>query len=441
MSKVIVNRLRLNGEYVGYRIEATSCSGKTIFFDVSEELFRSFIKLFHTNHVYKGKVVNGREQNGVFVSDNETGVYEVTSWKQGQSLLNRHYFEFTENGWEPAALWDESQYYGKSTYLHSFTNGRVSDVSKCKYGNFGYVPQVYRLLVNSLNDTNCNLLYHIEQSEYEGKLVFDVVFSEFLNGLYFVHNLLKQLGRDTWTPNMEIYYDEWDGASGVKAYRFATGDYAIRFSEILLSMLGINYGEALECNEFSVYGSDGMAEIGIWGKQDEDGLHGELHRFSYEVPIPGYKEVRVNQKDPKFYVEWVTPVSNDGSACASISPKRCETLLSSAVSHLFDDVDCDTVDTLHCIGFYSSDMYNRFGIPVSALKEWFLGIGYEEDEAEKELFKCGKCAISNDRYMQLLNAVINYVYAQEVNPKKTLLKIGFTEDELSDVFKLDMTSE
>lgn len=433
---VIVNRLCLNNSYVGYRIKATSCSGKTVFFDVPNELFRSFIKLFHTDHVYKGRVISGKEQNGVFVSDNEVDVYEVTSWEQGQSLLNRYYFEFTEEGWKPSSVWDESNYYGKSRYLNSFTKGRVSDISKCKYSSFGYVPKVHKLLVNALKGVNCNLLYRVEQQEYKGGLIFDVVFTEFSSGLYFVHNLLKQLGRNTWNPNIEVYYDEWDGVSGVKTYRFATGDSSIRFAETLLSMIDINYCEDLECNEFSVYGSDGMAEIGIWGKQDEDGLHGELHRFSYEVPIPGYKEIRVNQKDPKFCVEWVTPVSNGDSVCASISPKRCEALLSSAVSHLFDDVDCDTVNTLYCIGFYSSDMYNRFGIPVSALKEWFVDIGYEGEEVEEELYRCSKGEISADRYIQLLNIVINYVYSHTDCPKETLLEIGFTEDELLNVFYL-----
>lgn len=445
MEKVKIHRLKLGKDYVGYRVEAYSCNGNNVFFDVPDDLFNVFVKLFHTSKIYKGRVIVGRDIDGRFVSDNEANVHEVSSLAEGQALLNRYYFEFLEGGLEPAKVGDLSMYPDRDEYLRSFSDGRISNVAGCKYWNFGQVKEVYNLLVKAIKDTHCSIVHSVKQSEDKGYLILNVIFKEFGSGLRFVHNLMCLLNIDAWTPTMEVCWEDFDCDLEKRKYHFTRVNNADVFGDTLLSKIGVRWGEALPCYEFAVHGSDGMAKLGTWGDSlvklvfsTPPSSYGDFHCFSYHVPIPGKNDINADGNDPKYSVKWAIPKKS--RRALSVPSNRCADIISAFIHDNFDNVDGDAVDSLIKIGFNGVDLYNNFGVSVDAYAEWLENIGYEGDDLQEALKERNRhsVTISNDRYMSMLNIIIDYVYANEDCPINYLMSIGFTKEELVNVFTLDV---
>ena len=442
MEKIKVHRLKLGKDYVGYRVEACSCNGNKVYFDVPDDLFNVFVKLFHTSKIYKGRVIAGRNVDGRFVSDNETNVYEVSSLEEGQALLNRYYYEFLEGGLESAVSGNLSKCYDIDRYLSSFSAERISNVAGCKYWNFGKVKEVYTLLAEAVKGTHCSILHSVKQSEDKGYLVFNVIFSEFCDGLHFVHSLMGLLNIKVWAPTMEVYYEDFDYDLEKRKYHFTKHNDAKEFENTLLPKIGVGWGEALPCYSFAVHGSDGMAKLGTWGDSFiELGLsasdsYGDLHCFSYYVPIPGKNDPNADESDPKYDVKWLTPKKS--RSVSNIPSDRCEAIISAFVRSNFDSIDGDAIESLTDIGFRATDLYGHFGVSEEVYVNWLRDIGYDENDLQERIEerKQSSASISDARYMSMLDTIIDYVYANEDSPVNYLMSIGFTKEELVNVFEL-----
>ena len=92
MGKIVLNQLQLNGSVVGYRFDLmNSDGGRIVSFDVNTVNAKAFLSMVNADSVEKGRVIKGKEVNGVFVTPDESNVIEVTTKKSAVDLLGVYF--------------------------------------------------------------------------------------------------------------------------------------------------------------------------------------------------------------------------------------------------------------------------------------------------------------------------------------------------------------
>lgn len=440
MCKVIVNRLRLNQLYVGYRVEAIKTNGKHIFFDVTNELLNPFLRFFSTEEVSKGVIIDGREVGGVFFTDNESDVHEVETLSNGRKLVEKYYRCNPE-------YMSEEEYYN---HLMSYINDGRVDLSKVEYGSFGDVPKVYSLLEKAAKGVDCNIQLFDEDDEYRNKglLRFNVVFVDFRDRLEFIHNIMTLLNRKVWLPEVEIW-NESDGEDGFvnpRKYKIPYVQDKSEFICISLEKFGIPNKKYLTMEEVMAHGSAGfggfLSSANIRPEEELvalDELTLEYHCFGCTVPIPSVDGPNADPSDPKYRVKWVVPVKERKSSADKMSISRCNELISSFVTRSFHGNINFAFTRMMLMGFNANELAGRFGFTKEIYRDWLESADPELIAKARESLQQGKAKISLERYKELLNEVIDFVMVGESlsNSIRELFAIGFTANELVNQFNFN----
>lgn len=86
MEKVVINRLNLYNETVGYRFQISD-NDKIVAFDVDTDLAQEVVKLVGKGYIVKGNTLYGSIVNDIFITDDETGVIEVNGLQSIKNIL------------------------------------------------------------------------------------------------------------------------------------------------------------------------------------------------------------------------------------------------------------------------------------------------------------------------------------------------------------------
>ena len=438
MCKIIVHRLRLNQLYVGYRVEAIKTNGKRVYFDVSNELLEPFLKLFDRENIAKGGVIEGREVGGVFITDNEKDVYEVETRSEGKMLVDK-YFRC-----DPSYMSEDEYYNHLMSYI---INSRV-DLSKVECGGFGDVPKVYALLEKAAKGVDCNIQLFDEYGIYKkkGLLCFKVVFVDFRDQLEFIHNMLVLLNRKVWLPDVEVWREEDESTPLQRKYKIPVTENKPEFIRTSLEKFGIPNKEHLLKNDYWVDGSAGfggeMSCVNIRPEEEAvslDEFTNEYYCFECTVPIPSVDDQNADPSDPKYRVKWINPVKEKKSSTDKLPVSRCNELISSFVSRSFHGNMNFAFTRMMLMGFNANELAGRFGFTKEIYRDWLESADPELITKARESLQQGKAKISLDRYMELLNEVIDFVMVGESlsNSIIELFAIGFTADELINQFNFN----
>ena len=436
MGKLIVNRLRLNQLYVGYRVEAIKSNGSSVLFDMEDGLLKPFLRLFTTTDVSQGSVIDGRVVNGLFVTDNEENVFEVETISAAEALVGKYFL------CSPKYM-TEDEY---KEYLRSLITYSRPNLKSYEYGYFGDVPNLYSLLVKASQGVKCNILADVQQNVGEGSFSFEVAFIDFREELSFVHNLLSLLNRKVWNPEVSILgSDEED--RDLKRYRIPYLSDKTMFVENVLYKFGILGRQEIFQEDVSVFGEDDFGRLSCCDSRSEDEIEGTgespiFHSLRYTVAIPGYDGNTEDLNTEKNRLKWLTPLKEKpkkSTPVGKLSVSRSKELITSFVSHTFKGNMMLAFSEMLNKGFNANELAGRFGFTKEIYRDWIETASAEDIVKARKSLEEGKVKISTDRYKKLLNIVIDYVHSCENSSTaiKTLKIIGFTANELVDVFGLN----
>lgn len=295
---VIVNRLRLNQLYVGYRVQATGNSGGVVYFDVPNEVLTAFLKLFGDVSFEKGVIIDGKEVNGMFVTANETNVYEVETVSSGKELLDKYYFCIESVS--PELIDPVSEELDRLASVESAVQGRRVILSDLQYGDFGDIPVVYNVLNKAAEGLKCDILAFPHQDAYEGNMKFQCSFIYFDDFLSFLHNMLVSLNRKviTISAGAKSYVDGRE-LPVLKRVKVSSNCSLTQFVTSILDKMGLGGLKNIKVMDYQVYWNDGVTDFDF----DDN-----LYIACYYVKYPGYSQDSVNPKDVKYRAKFFKPV-------------------------------------------------------------------------------------------------------------------------------------
>lgn len=432
MWDIVVNRLRLNQLYIGYRVQTFSNTGDTVYFDVSNDMLPQFLKLFGDVNISKGTVIDGKEVNGMFITDNETNVYEVETISVGRELLDKHYFCVESVASELLAESDEvkSELELIKAIESAVQNRRVS-LRDLPYGYFGDIPIVYNSLNKAAEGIKCDILAFPHQEALEGNMKFQCNFIYFDDFLAFLHNMLISLNRKviTVSAGVKSYVDTRELPVITKS-KVSCNCSRAQFIASVLEKLGISGLKNIKVMDYQVFWNDCFTDFMF-----ED----DLYIAQYYVKYPGYDQNDENPKDAKYRAKFFKPVSEKSKTGVSreLTVTRSRALVKSFIDTISDEGKVEAFKKLLRIGFTAGELAKNFGFSKSDYQNWKNNATAEDvAKAKESLAKQGKDPIPLDRYKELLTEIIDYVQVGE-NLSTTinnLLDVGFTVAELVQQF-------
>ena len=287
-----IDYLEYHNKIVGWRFTARNYQKKMVRFDVPRPLCSCFLRMMYVRGPDRKTKYSVflKDKDGCLVSDDEKYVYEVTSAKQGQFLLNKYYFCFDlkdeyvhatdcnftyKNGRIIPELYD--------SYRRSFTQGLVQSRENLKYRQLGKIPRFHNIILNAASAVRCNILF----SEHIHNGVCDscckVIFSELSQLLSFIYNLLTSLNREAWIVTLSSLECE------DKQYKFKLGNCYQDFLRNVTEGFGVNPSGSLMYEQIGIYGEDDICKVTNWGylSSERKGAFYCLNfTISEEIPSP-----------------------------------------------------------------------------------------------------------------------------------------------------------
>ncbi len=305
--EIVVNRLRLGKQYVGYRIDVVSEGQRVLSFDVADDLVKQFLELFHSDNIKKGVVIDGKVSNGFFVTSNEQCVHEVTSLEVGRYLLNRFYFfdmpisddvlGATETS-EEAAIREKEEY---QRYLDTLITGYRPNLKEEMYSDEGDIKHVYGYLEKAAEGVVCDIQYDVQPDKWSGRVYLRCHFVDFREMLKFAYNLLGLLNRKTCSAYLEVEYLEEAGKPSkvLKNSRIPRRGSQSQFVSSILKSLDLDGSKRISVTDIEIVSYGG----GLAGGDVDIGDEGDTFVLSYECEAPGYiKHWSGDLKRNKFFV-------------------------------------------------------------------------------------------------------------------------------------------
>jgi len=270
--QVVINKLCLEKELVGYRFDIIEDYKKLVSLDVDKKYVNYMIKAIGKNNIKKGVIIEGFIENNLFVTSNEENVVEVTNKNQAESILEKYFFmsdSDVNNILNGVNKTEEER-------VKSLIKGHVDTLEKTEFGYCKPIQSDYNIIVNALKGINNNLHVNEYQDKSSGELVIDVnvlTRKESLKVFYGLGNS-KKLGKVTL-----------DVSSGDRTYEKVEVD----FNDSVEKFLGILENHITDTIFEVVYDREIITRCYC----DDEGYN----VFHHSIPIPGYNEEKYFDRD------------------------------------------------------------------------------------------------------------------------------------------------
>lgn len=270
---IVVNKLNLEKETVGYRIDILDSSSKKIVsVDITEDKVKSFLKMIGSAKINKGVIIPGKIVNGLFITGNDDNIIEVKTKAQANEILNKYFFNSDDKVEGVLNSINSTE----SEVIKNRIRGDRDTLGKTEYGECRPIQSDYNNIVKALKGINNNLHVNEYQDKSSGELVIDVDVLTRKESLKIFHSLgkAKNLGKVIL-----------DVSSGDRKYVKVQVDFNDSFK---------NFSDALEA-----YITDTIFEV-VYDKETFTRCYCEGEGYSvfyHSIPIPGYNQEKYLDRD------------------------------------------------------------------------------------------------------------------------------------------------
>jgi hypothetical protein len=419
MKEIVVNRLRLQGKYIGYRVNLMEGTKRVVSFDVSDDKvgIKGFLKMFRSNDIKKGVVIDGTLSGNMFVTPDETNVFEVTDKACAERLLDKYYFnessvelddliDITETQKEVAERKERTKREvvdcERRKKIRSLESRKphIDSIDKFEYKDYDGIPYAYKAFAEAIKGTHAYFsIEDIGGYDEDSTLHFQGSFIDFIDFLQFTYNLRRFLQE----PEMTVFSASVSTPNG--AVQIASVENASvscecsqdKFLHTILSMLALPTKDRILCEDFKISWSDDYFPC----LDSEDGVFCVHENLEY----PGYCELKYDSSDEYDEVEYhysgtYLPVPLRGKQM--LSTKACEVIMSASEGYLQP-----LADTLVDLGFGCPDHYilkrGDWSNRSPEFRKRLASNTQDSEKARKGIFK------SVERYNALVENVISYI--------------------------------
>ncbi|MGV3076467.1 hypothetical protein ACEE21_15420 [Clostridium baratii] len=186
---VVVNKLNLGRETLGYRFDIKDGSDKLISFDIAEENAKNFLKMVGKEKIKRGSVIQGRLSNGLFITDAGDNILEVKNGTQAREIINK-YILATDK--EVDNVLNEV---GKPENYTVKGNIQILDSGRFEFSDCVEIREEYDKMVKSGKGLTINLSINEVQDAESGEFKFSVYVSNVVDLFKYIYNLAKLGGR------------------------------------------------------------------------------------------------------------------------------------------------------------------------------------------------------------------------------------------------------
>lgn len=160
---VVVNKLCLGKETVGYRIDILEGSSKVKSIDINEKNAKTFLKMVGKDKIKKGVVIQGKLVNDRFITDSSDNILEVKSFDQAKSILDEYIFNSNK---EVEGVMNSVG----STKIEGKLKGNKDTLEQIEFGKYKLVKEEYSKIIKALSGINYDFYVDEHQDSYSGEL-------------------------------------------------------------------------------------------------------------------------------------------------------------------------------------------------------------------------------------------------------------------------------
>ena len=271
---VVVNKLNLGKETLGYRFDILENYEKLISLDVSKEYVNYMLKIIGKDNIKKGVIIQGNIVNGLFITSNEEKVVEVTNKKQAESILEKYFYSSDKEINEVLDGVNST----KEGLMESKITGHIDTLENTQFAKFKVIKDDYNTVLKCAKGFKCNINVFEDQDDYGGSLRIPVSFSNPIDALKYSYKLDKALGLKESRINLAKVKE----GSGYTDFMFPLSEPVEKFIDAVKNAIGSL--DDLEGNLSNRYVSTGDAYV-----------------VGYERGIPGYDELEYAEEKEDVY--------------------------------------------------------------------------------------------------------------------------------------------
>jgi len=200
--RIVVNKLSLDGNLVGYRFDILEGSNKVVSLDINKNAAKAFLSLVDSSQIIKGYNIKGRIEGSLFVTNDESNVVEVTNKNQAIEVLNKYYYNVHDDAIEDILdIGEDTKEDEARKRVENSIKGDVrvsANEIECEYD---YVFKILALINKSSKGIKCdNYVF-----EHYVEIKFECVFNDLKELFKFVYTLHKNDCMET-EPKKDSYW-------------------------------------------------------------------------------------------------------------------------------------------------------------------------------------------------------------------------------------------
>lgn len=308
---VIVNRLRLGNEFVGYRFDIVSGKTKVVSFDVADDMYKTLLFMIK-EQPQKGTIIDGQLHGDVFTAGDETNVVEVDSIEKAKEVIYKYGVNDDVSSSNDAQVvsFVHNWNYTSQDFQSLVLRGRVINGCK-KFKNIPEAVVAEGYLSKAMVGVNACLRYEdgaevvnaIDGSPVMG-ISCTIVFCTVFEYLKFIYNMAHLTGRNSIFLSIAAVRRDREGKplSTTNVARSFQCDSLNSFIQDVLKACG-----ASDCNMWR----DGNEFVSVTYCNDGLGnlfnAYKDIYRYRFVIPYPvGYKCKEIKKKcENGYYISYL----------------------------------------------------------------------------------------------------------------------------------------